>query len=335
MRQLDRHRGVKAMRKLSIQRALNEALHEEMDRDSTVFVMGEDVGVYGGHLEVTAGLYNKFGPMRAIDTPISEAVIAGAAFGAAIGGMRPVAEIQHIDFITLALDSVVNHAAVLRYAYGGQIQVPLVIRTQGGCYPLGAQHSKSLEAWLVHVPGLKVVMPSTAYDAKGLLKSAIRDPNPVIFIEHKLIYRSACEVPEEEYLVPLGVADIKREGNHVTVVATSRMVHESIAAAEELDREGISLEIVDPRTLMPMDLNKILQSVRKTGRLVVVHEGWKTGGYGAEVVARVCEAGPNLLKAPPLRLGAADVPPPYSPPLEELSIPSKKSICEAIRAFLN
>ncbi len=321
------------MRKLSIQRALNEALHEEMERDSTVFVMGEDVGVYGGHLEVTAGLYNKFGPMRAIDTPISEAVIAGAAFGAAIGGMRPVAEIQHIDFITLALDSIVNHAAMLRYAYGGQIQVPLVIRTQGGCYPLGAQHSKSLEAWLVHVPGLKVVMPSTAYDAKGLLKSAIRDPNPVIFIEHKLTYRTVGELPEEEYLVPLGVADVKREGGDVTIVATSKMVQESLAAAEELAHEGISVEVVDPRTLKPLDLELILQSVRKTGKLVVVHEAWKTGGYGAEILAKVCEAGHDLLKASPLRICAADVPPPYSPPLEEISIPSKKTICEGIRTM--
>ncbi len=322
------------MRELSMQRAINEALHEEMKRDETVFVMGEDVGKYGGHLEVTKDLFERFGAERAIDTPISEAAIAGSAVGAAIGGMKPVAEIQHIDFITIALDAIVNHAAVLPYAYGGQIRVPMVIRTQGGSSTVGAQHCKSLEAWLVHVPGLKVVMPSTPYDAKGLMKSSIRDPNPVVFIEHKLTYRYKGGVPEGEYLVELGKADIKRPGGDVTVVATSRMVHESLAAAEELQKEGIEVEVVDPCTLVPLDIDAILGSVRKTGRLIVVHEGWTRGGFGSEVVSKVCEMGLGLLKAPPLRLGAADVPPPYSPALERISIPSRESIARAARAMM-
>lgn len=322
------------MRSLSIQRAINEALHEEMAADPTVFVMGEDVGLYGGHMEVTAGLYERFGPERAVDTPCSEAVIAGSAVGAAIGGMKPVAEIQHIDFISLALDAIVNHGAVLPYAYGGQIQVPMVIRTQGGSYTLGTQHAKSLEAWLVHIPGLKVIMPSTPYDAKGLMKSAIRDPNPVVFIEHKLIYRASGEVPEEEYLIDIGSADIKRQGRDVTVVATSRMVHEALAAAEELAGEGIEVEVVDPRTLMPLDMGTLLASLEKTGRLITVHEGWKTGGYGGEVVAKVCEMGFHLLKAPPVRLGAADTPIPFSPVLETAAKPSAPSIVKAVREML-
>ena len=322
------------MRELSIQRAINEALREEMERDETVFVMGEDIGKYGGHLEVTKDLLERFGAERAIDTPISEAAIAGSAVGAAIGGMKPVAEIQHIDFITLALDAIVNHAAVLPYAYGGQITVPMVIRTQGGAATVGAQHCKSLEAWLIHVPGLKVVMPSTPYDAKGLMKSSIRDPNPVVFIEHKLTYRYKGGVPEEEYLIELGKADVKRLGGDVTVVATSRMVHESLAAAEELQKEGIEVEVVDPRTLVPLDTDTILGSVKKTGRLIVVHEGWTRGGFGSEVVSVVCETGLGLLKAPPLRLGAADVPPPYSPVLERISIPSRESIARAVRAMM-
>ncbi len=323
------------MRRIRIQQALNEALNEEMARDDTVFVMGEDVGVYGGHLEVTSGLYHRFGPERVIDTPISEEIIVGAGVGAAIGGMRPVVEIQHIDFITLALDVIVNNCAGMRYAYGGQVQVPIVIRTQGGCHPLGMQHSKSLEAWLVHIPGLKVAMPSTPHDAKGLLKTAIRDPNPVVFIEHKLTYRNTGEVPAEEYLIEFGSADVKRSGGDVTVVATSRMVDETLAAADELEKEGIDIEIIDPRTLVPLDVDTILQSVSKTGRLVVVHEAWKTGGFGAEVVARVCETRKDLLKALPVRIAATDVPPPYSPVLERISIPTRESIANRIRQMMS
>lgn len=322
------------MKTLSNQQALNEALHEEMARDDRVFVMGEDVGLYGGHLEVTSGLRERFGSDRAIDMPISEAIIAGAAVGAAIGGMRPVAEIQHIDFIPLALDAIVNHGAVLPYAYAGQISVPAVIRTQGGSYPLGTQHSKSLEAWLVHIPGLKVIQPSTPYDAKGLLKAAIRDPNLVVFIEHKLLYRQTGEVPEAEYVIEIGKADVKRKGKDVTIVATSKMVHESIAAAEELSEQGIEAEVVDPRTLVPLDLDTILTSVKKTGRLVIVHEGWTTGGYGAEVAAKVCESGFKYLKAPPLRIGAVDVPIPYSPVLEEAARPTADKIRTQIQDLL-
>jgi pyruvate dehydrogenase E1 component beta subunit len=321
------------MRRLSIQEALNEALHEEMEQNDTVFVLGEDVGVYGGHLEVTKGLFDRFGPQRVMDTPISEEIIVGSAVGAAMGGMRPVAEIQHIDFIALALDAIVNHATALPYAWGGQVQVPLVIRTQGGSYSVGAQHAKSLEAWLVHIPGLKVVMPSTPYDAKGLLKAAIRDPNPVVFIEHKLTYRHQGEVPQEEYVVQLGTADIKRDGQDVTIVATSRLVHESMTAAEALEKDGINVEIVDPRTLVPLDLDTILKSLKKTGRLLVVHEGWKTGGFGAEVVAKVCETGFDLLAGPTRRLGA-EVPPPFSPVLEKISIPRSESIADTVKDML-
>ena len=319
---------------LSIQKAVNAALHEEMERDPSVFVMGEDVGLYGGHQEVTAGLYERFGPERVIDTPCSEAVIAGAAVGAAIDGMRPVAEIQHIDFISMALDAIVNHGAVLRYAYGGQISVPVVIRTQGGSHTVGTQHGKSLESWLVHIPGLKVVMPSTAYDAKGLMKAAIRDSNPVVFVEHKLTYRQQDDVPDGDYVVEIGKADVKRKGRDVTIVATSKMVSESLEAAALLAKEGIDVEVVDPRTLMPLDTDAILASIEKTGRLLVVHEAWTTGGYGAEVVARLCELGFRHLKAPPLRLGAADVPIPFSPVLESAAKPGKESIMSAVRRLV-
>jgi pyruvate dehydrogenase E1 component beta subunit len=296
--------------------------------------MGEDVGLYGGHLEVTGGLLDRFGGERVIDTPISEAIIGGAAVGAAIGGMRPVAEIQHIDFIPLALDAIVNHGAVLPYAYDGQITVPVVIRTQGGSFPVGTQHSKSLEAWLVHIPGLKVVMPSTPGDAKGLLKAAIRDPNPVVFVEHKLIYRLTGEVPDGEYLIEIGKAEVKREGRDVTVVATSKMVHETLEAAEALSDQGIDVEVIDPRTLMPLDTETIFRSVEKTGRLVIVHEAWTTGGYGAEIAARVSESAFHYLKGPILRLGAADVPIPYSPPLEEAARPTAAKILSGIQNLL-
>lgn len=319
------------MKKLSIQRAINEAMREEMRKDSRIIVLGEDVGRYGGHQEVTMGLFDEFGQDRVIDTPISEAVIAGAAVGAAIGGLRPIAEIQHIDFIPLALDAIVNHGAVLRYAYGGQINVPVVIRTQGGSHTLGTQHSKSLESWLVHIPGLKVVMPSCARDAKGLMKSAIRDPNPVVFIEHKLTYRSVGELPEEDYEIPIGVAEVKRVGSDVTLVATSKMVEEGLLAAQALATEGISVEVVDPRTILPLDMETISRSLAKTGRLVVVSEGWKTGGFGNEVVSRASEEYFHLLKVPPIRLGAADVPIPFSAPLEKAAKPGRESIAAAIK----
>lgn len=316
-------------RELSIQEAINEGLQEEMARDDCVFVMGEDVGLYGGHQQVTEGLYERFGASRVIDTPISEGQIAMTAVGAAMLGMRPIAEIQHIDFITLALDGIVNHAT-LPYGWGGQVQVPLVIRTKDGSHTLGLQHAKSLEAWLVHIPGLKVVQPSTPADAKGLIKAAVRDPNPVIFIEHKLTYRSRGPVPEGDITVPIGVADVKRSGRDVTVIATSKMVPEALAAAEFLATEGISVEVIDPRTLVPLDIDTISESVAKTGRLVVTHEAWTRGGFGAEVVAAVVERGVEL-HAAPLRICGANVPPPFSPALQRISIPNRERLVEQIR----
>ncbi len=322
------------MRELSIQRAINEALHEEMERDDTVFVMGEDVGKYGGHLEVTKDLFERFGAERAIDTPISEAAIAGSAVGAAIGGMRPVAEIQHIDFITIALDAIVNHAAVLPYAYSGQIRVPMVIRTQGGSYTVGAQHCKSLEAWLVHVPGLKVVMPSTPYDAKGLMKSAIRDPNPVVFIEHKMLYRTKGPVPAGEYAIPFGVADVKREGRHCTFVGINAMVAKGLQAAERLAKEGVELEVVDPRSLNPLDVDTIVESVKKTGRLVVGHEAYERGGIAGEIIAQVVDQAFDYLDAPPQRVCGKNCPIPYNARLETAALPQADDVVSAVLSIV-
>ena len=256
-----------------------------MERDETILLIGEDIGIYG----VTEGLLGRFGERRVKQTPISESAIVGAAVGAAITGLRPVAEIMYIDFITTAMDQIVNQSAKLSFMSGGQVRLPLVIRTPGGAGTReAAQHSQSLEAWFIHTPGLKVVMPSTAYDAKGLLKSAIRDSYPVIFIEHKLLYSQKESVPEGEWLVPLARADIKRKGDDITVVATSFMVHEALEAAEILSRE-MSVEVIDPRTLVPLDIETIIDSVRKTGRLLVIHEACTRGGIGAEIVREVTE----------------------------------------------
>ncbi|OIO95638.1 MAG: alpha-ketoacid dehydrogenase subunit beta [Anaerolineae bacterium CG2_30_64_16] len=323
------------MRELSYRDALNEALHEEMTRDPRVFVLGEDVGRYGGVLQVTRGLLDKFGEKRVRDTPISEAGIMGLAVGAAMTGMRPVAEIMYIDFSALAMDQIVNQAAKAHYMFGGKTRVPLVMRTQGGGgRGNAAQHSQSLEMWYVHVPGLIVVQPSTPYDAKGLLKSAIRDDNPVIFIEHKLLYNTAGPVPEGEYLIPIGVADVKRLGNHVTIVATSRMVLFALEAAETLAEQGIQAEVIDPRTLKPLDLATIVQSVEKTGRLVVVNEGALTGGFTAEVAARVQRAAFDWLDAPIMQVATEDVPLPYNGRLEFEAIPSVQDIVLAARGAL-
>jgi len=323
------------MRELSYRDALNEALHEEMTRDPRVFVLGEDVGRYGGVLQVTRGLLDKFGEKRVRDTPISEAGIMGLAVGAAMTGMRPVAEIMYIDFSALAMDQIVNQAAKAHYMFGGKTRVPLVMRTQGGGgRGNAAQHSQSLEMWYVHVPGLIVVQPSTPYDAKGLLKSAIRDDNPVIFIEHKLLYNTAGPVPEGEYLIPIGVADVKRLGNHVTIVATSRMVLFALEAAETLAEQGIQAEVIDPRTLKPLDLATIVQSVEKTGRLVVVNEGPLTGGFTAEVAARVQREAFDWLDAPIMQVATEDVPLPYNGRLEFEAIPSVQDIVLAARGAL-
>jgi len=321
-----------ADRQLQYREALNEALHEEMERDPSVCVMGEDIGSYGSPFQITRGLYDRFGAKRVRDTPISEAGFTGIAVGAAMTGLRPVVEILYIDFCTLAMDQIVNQAAKARYMFGGKARAPLVIRTQGGGgRGNAAQHSQSLEMWFVHVPGLIVVQPSTPYDAKGLLKSAIRDDNPVVFIEHKLLYNTTGPVPEEEYLIPIGVADVKRPGDDVTIVATSRMVLFALNAAEELARQGIEAEVIDPRTLKPLDIDTIVRSVEKTGRLVVVNEGHLTGGFTAEVAAQVQRKAFEWLDAPIMQVATEDVPLPYSGPLELEAIPNERDIVNAVR----
>ncbi len=323
------------MRRIRYAQALNEALREEMRRDKSVFLMGEDIAIYGGAYAVTKGLHEEFGLERVRDTPISEAAIAGAAAGAAMTGMRPVAEIMYIDFSTIAMDQIVNMAAKNRYMFGGKSTVPVVYRTQGGAGERRAEHhSQSLEAWYMHVPGILVVMPSTPFDAKGLLKTCIRDDNPVMFIEHKMLYGMEGEVPEVEYTVPLGVADIKREGTDVTIIAYSRMVHFALEAAEELAKKGISSEVIDPRTLKPLDVDTIINSIKKTNRAVVVYEGYRTCGVGAEISALIMEKAFDYLDAPVLRVAGEDVPIPMSPVLEEAAIPSKEKIIDAVKKIV-
>ena len=328
--------GPNTDRELSFPEALNEALAQEMASDDSVFVMGEDVGETGGIFTVTKGLIDKFGEERVRDTPISEATFVGCGVGAAIAGMRPVVEIQIFDFIALTMDMLVNQAAKFRYMLGGGPTVPLVVRgPQGGGIRMAAQHSQSLEAWFTHVPGLVVVAPSTPYDAKGLLVSAIRDDNPVIFLETKLSYVGAGgPVPEELYAIPIGKADVKRQGADVTVLATMAMVPRALTAATQLAREGIDVEVVDPRTLRPLDEETILESVRKTNRLVIVHEAWQKGGFGAEVSALVVEKAFDYLDAPIQRVGARDVPMPYNDGLELEVIPSIERIANTIREVM-
>ncbi len=323
------------IRRLQYRQALNEALHEEMARDPVICMLGEDIGSYGGPFKITEGLYERFGEKRVRDTPISEAGFCGLAVGAAITGLRPVVEVLYVDFVTLAMDQIVNQAAKARYMFGGKACVPLVIRAQGGGgRGNAAQHSQSLEMWFVHVPGLVVVQPSTPYDAKGLLKSAIRDDNPVLFLEHKLLYNTTGPVPDEEYLVPIGVADVKRAGDDVTIVATSRMVLFALDAAEELARGGIEAEVIDPRTLKPLDIETIIRSVQRTGRLVVVNEGHLTGGFTAEVAARVQREAFDWLDAPIMQVATEDVPLPYAGPLELEAIPNEQDIVNAARSIV-
>src|SRR5438067_3624619 len=315
--------------------ALNEAMHAEMTRDERVFVMGEDVSLIGGIFGVTRGLREKFGEDRVRDTPISEAGFLGAGIGAAIAGRRPIVEIQIWDFIAVTMDQVVNQAAKFRYMLGGRPTVPLVIRgPQGGGIRLAAQHSQSLEAWFAHVPGLVVVAPSTPYDAKGLLASAIRDDNPVIFLEHKALYGVKGPVTSEAYAIPLGKADVKREGSEVPVIATQAMVARALAAAAELEKDGISVEVVDPRTLVPLDEATILASVRKTHRLLIAHEAVKRSGFGAELAAIVAEKALDDLDAPIVRVGARAIPMPYNDALERAVIPTQADIAEAIRSLV-
>jgi len=326
------------VREITFLEAIREAMSQEMRTNPDVFIMGEDIGLYGGAFGVTNGMLEEFGPERVRSTPISEAAISGAAVGAALTGMRPILEIQFSDFITIAMDNIVNQAAKIRYMFGGKAQVPLVIRTPSGSGAgFAAQHSQSLEAWMVHVPGLKVVQPSTPYDAKGLLKAAIDDNNPVIFYEHKLLYRYKGNVPEEPYSIPLGVADVKREGRDVTIVATAIMVHRALEAAELLEREdGIRVEVIDPRTLVPLDEETIIRSVKKTGRLVVVHEAVKRGGIGGEIASIVAESEAfDYLDAPIVRLGGRPVPIPYNPELEKRAVPQVEDIVQAVRQLLN
>ncbi|MFB3040222.1 MAG: alpha-ketoacid dehydrogenase subunit beta [Candidatus Poribacteria bacterium] len=320
---------------LTYRDALKEALREEMQRDETVFLMGEDIAEYGGAYKVTDGLYHEFGKERVRNTPISEAAIIGTALGAAITGMRPVAELMYIDFTTVGMDQIVNQVAKIRYMVGGQLNVPLVIRTQGGPgRSSAAQHGQSLEAWFVHVPGLLVVMPSTPADAKGLLKTAIRDDNPVMFIEHKLLYTEEGEVPDGDYTIPFGVADVKREGSDLTIVATSRMVLKVLDAAEELSAEGIEVEVIDPRTLVPLDEETILNSVRKTNRLIIAHEAVGRAGFGAELAALVVRKAFDYLDAPIERVAAAPVPVPFAPVMENFVIPDKDDVIEAARKLV-
>lgn len=320
------------MANISFAQALNDAHKLEMERDPNIYVAGEDVGVYGGIFGVTAGLLDQFTDKRVRDTPITESAIIGTAVGAAACGLRPVIELMFVDFIGVALDQLYNQAAKMKYMFGGKAKLPLVMRASCGAgIGAAAQHSQCLEAWFMHVPGLKVVMPSTPYDAKGLLISSIRDDNPVVFLEHKLLYGMEGEVPEEAYTIPLGQADIKREGQDVTIVATAQMVNLSLSAAEKLSGDGISVEVVDPRTLSPLDEESILESVRKTHRLVIVHEEVKFAGSGAEIAAMVAEKAFDYLDAPIIRVAAPFTPVPFSPTLEAEFIPSEEKIIEAVR----
>ena len=324
------------MRQIAYSQALVEAMREEMKRDPSVFIMGEDVGLYGGAYGATRDLYKEFGEWRVLDTPISEATIGGAAVGAAMAGMRPVAEIMYVDFTPLAMDQIANQGAKNRYMFGGKTSVPMVIRTEGGAgRAIAAHHSQSLESLWTHFPGIYVVMPATPYDAKGLLKAAIRDDNPVMFIEHKMLYREKGPVPEEEYIIPLGVADIKRAGKDVTLVTYSRMVLLALEAAEVLAKEGIEVEVVDLRTLKPLDIDTVVDSVKKTGRLVGVTEAYENTSFINEVMAQVNERAFDWLDAPMMRVAAANVPVPRAEVLEDLAIPNVQRIVSACRKVVS
>jgi pyruvate/2-oxoglutarate/acetoin dehydrogenase E1 component len=336
------------MAKMSIAEALRQAIREEMQRDPRVFCIGEDIGVkggFGGAFTVTLGLSDEFGHERILDTPISELGLTGVAIGAAMGGLRPIADVQYGDFLFLAMDQIVNQAAKMTYMSGGTVKVPMVMRVPVGATRRGAQHAQSLEAFLAHVPGLKVVAPSTAYDAKGLLKSAVRDDNPVLIFEHKLLYGSKGprseqgalspmgEVPDEEYLVPIGQGVIRREGHDVTIVGKLLTVYRALVAAEELAREGIEAEVIDPRTLVPLDKELILESVRKTGRLVIVEEDNLTGGWAADIAAIVAEEAFFWLDAPIKRVSAPDTPAPFAPLMEQFYVPSEERVIEAVKSL--
>jgi pyruvate/2-oxoglutarate/acetoin dehydrogenase E1 component len=318
------------LRELTYADALREALREEMLRDPNVILLGEEIGVFNGVYKVTRGLLDEFGPDRVRDTPISEAAIAGAAVGLALVGMRPVAEIMYMDFLPICMDELATQAAKMRFMSGGQLKVPMVLRTQ---YSLGrqhgAQHSQFTPAWFFQVPGLKVVVPATPYDAKGLLKSAIREPNPVLFLEGGLLYRTKGPVPEEEYTIPLGKADTKRKGDDVTIVGVSRLVGEALTAAKKLEEKGVSAEVIDVRTLQPLDLGTIVESVKRTSRLIIASDDIKTGGVGSEISAAVIENAFDYLDAPVMRVACPDTPIPFSPPLEQQYMPNADKIVQA------
>lgn len=320
------------MRKILFRDALREAMVEEMERDQDVFLMGEEVAQYNGAYKVSQGMLDQFGPMRVVDTPITELGFAGIGIGAAMVGLKPIIEMMTFNFAVLALDQVMNTAAKMRSMSGGQLSCPIVVRGAGGAGgALGQQHSQSLEAQYVHIPGLKVMMPATPYDAKGMLKTAIRDPDPVIFIESEILFGSAGEVPEEEYLIPMGVGDIKREGTDCTIIAWSRMVHVALEAAEILAAEGISVEIVDPRTLRPLDKDIIRTSVRKTNRCVVAEEGWYWASVGSTIADFVARDLFDYLDAPVERVNQADTPVPYAYNLEAFTIPDADRVVAAVK----
>ena len=320
-------------REISYLEAVGEALSQEMRRDPEVFLLGEDVGVYGGAFGASRGMLEEFGPERVRDTPISEAAIAGAATGAALMGMRPVMEIMFMDFLTISMNQLVNQAAKIHFMFGGKANVPMVVRAPAGSGTgAAAQHSQSLEAWFINVPGIKVVVPSTPYDVKGLLISSIRDNNPVLFMEHKLLYRTTGPVPEDPYTIPLGQAEVKREGRDLTILAYSIMVPRALEAAEQLAAESIEIEVVDPRTLKPLDKDTIVQSVAKTGRVLIAHEAPQTGGFGGELAAVIAESQAfDYLDAPIRRLCGRDVPIPYNRTLERSVVPQVEDIVAAAR----
>ncbi len=325
------------MREITYANAIKEAMCEEMRADPDVFLMGEDVGLYGGAFGISVGMFEEFGEARVIDTPISEAVIVGAAAGAAVTGMRPIAEIMFSDFLTISMDQLVNQAAKMRYMFGGKARVPMVVRTpEGSGTGAAAQHSQSLEAWVCHVPGLKVVAPGTPYDAKGLLKTAIRDDNPVVFFEQKLLYRTKGMVPEGEYIVPLGEADVKRAGSDVSIITYGRMLPLALTVSEKLQREqNVSVEVLDLRTLVPLDREAICATARKTGRVIVMHEAALTGGFGGEIAATISGSDAiHYLDAPIKRLCGLDVPIPYCPELERNVVPTEAKLRAAIAEIL-
>lgn len=318
--------------KMTFLEAIKTGMENEMKQNENVYILGEDVGAFGGCFGVTAGLFNKYGDKRVKDTPISEGAIVGCAVGSAATGLRPIAELMFGDFVTVAMDMIVNQAAKMRYMFGGKINLPLVVRMPiGAGVQASAQHSQSLEAWFTHVPGLKVVYPSTPEDALGLMMSSVEDDNPVIFFEHKLLYGISGEVAEDIKPIPLGVAKVQREGTDVTVIATGKMVHEALNAAEKLSKEGISVEVIDPRTLYPLDKKTIFESIEKTNKVLVITEEHKRGGYGGEISAMISEECFDNLDAPVVRIGALNVPMPYAPTLENCVIPNAEDIVNGIR----